>query len=246
MRQLWVALLLCLMAVKTNSQPVSALPNSIRVSQTLDNINELSTGEVLYGVPQPEGKVVGDTYLNTNWMMSTLLLYDREKLLKGFPVRYDIQLDELEIKGKSGVKVLRGDKVKSFVLIDSLTNGPLYYVNAGEFKNAENVALLGFFQVLADGPKPLFKKTSITIKRANYKVQFDVGSRDDKILKKYDYFTLQDNIVAELPSAKKKLLLFFGDHAAEVEKFIDVNSLSINKENHLKAIFEHYNSLVQH
>jgi len=106
--------------------------------------------------------------------------------------------------------------------------------------------MIGFFQVLADGSSPLFKKTRITIKKANYKVQFDVGSRDDKILKKHDYFTLQNNYVVELLSSKKNLLPFFADQAAEVEKFIDVNSLNTNKESHLKAIFEYYNLLVQH
>lgn len=246
MRQLFViACLLCVITVKSYGQPVSALPNSIRASETLDNINELSSGEMLYGIPMPEGKVIGDTYLSTNWMKSTLLLYDQDKILKGYPVRYDIQLDELEIKGKDGVKVVKGDRVKSFSLVDSLLNRPKYFVNAKEYKNTDNITLSGFFQVLADGPLPLFKKTSIQIKEADYRVQFDVGSRDNKILKKDGYFTLEGKNVIELPSSKKKLLPFFGEKATEIDKFIKLNSLILSNEGHLKAVFEHYNALVQ-
>ena len=249
MRHLWIGFLFCVIVLKSYSQPVSALPNTIWAVNTIEGLNDtngLGNGEVLYGIPIPEGKVIGDTYLNKNWMISTLLLYDRDKMLEGFPLRYDILSDELEIKAKDGVKALRGDRVKSFIWLDSLTKAPTYFVNAKDYKDAENVTMMGFFQVLADGPSPLFKKTRIKIKKANYKVQFDVGSRDDKIIKKHDYFTLQNNHVAELPSGKKNLLPFFGDQAAEVEKFIEVNSLNTSKETHLKAIFEHYNLLIQH
>ncbi len=245
MPKIAVVCIAVLFSVESYSQTVSALPNQIRASQTLDNINELTTGEVLYGIPQPEGKLIGDSYLYTNWLRGTIMLYEKDKLLEGYPLRYDVDLDELEIKGSRGVKVLRGDKVKSFVLIDSVTRNPQYFINAREFKNEENVTLMGFFQVVADGTKPLLKKTSITVKEGNYNVQFDVGSRDDKLLKKSKYFTSAGDRVMELPASNKKLLLLFDDQREDLAKFIKVNQLSAKNEHHLKAIFERYNSLVQ-
>lgn len=245
MRKISVVCILALLSVTSYSQTDSALPTQIRAAQTMDNINELSSGEVLYGIPQPEGKVIGDTYLNTNWLQTTILLYEKDKLLEGYPVRYDIGLDELEIKGKKGVKVLGGNKVKSFVMIDSITQKPNYYINAKEFRNEDNVKLIGFFQVLADGSKPLFKKTSIKVKKGDYNVQFDVGSRDDKLLRKYDYFTTDGERVTELPSSNKKLFPFFGDKSKEIEEFVNTNKLSAKNEQHLQKIFEYYNQLIQ-
>lgn len=245
MYKISVVFILTLFSVKSFGQAQSALPTQIRASQTLDNISDLQTGELLYGIPQPEGKVIGDTYLNTNWLNSTIMLYEKEKLLEGYPLRYDIGLDELEIKGPKGVKVLRGDKVKSFVMLDSITQKPLYYINAKEFKNEDNVTLMGFFQVLSDGPKPLFKKTSIKVKKSDYNVQFDVGSRDEKLLRKYDYFTTDGVRVNEIPSSNKKLHLIFGDKSKEIEDFAKANNLNAKNEHHLKALFEHYNQLVQ-
>jgi hypothetical protein len=199
----------------------------------------------MYGIPLPPGKVVGDGYLNKNWMVSSVLLYQDDKLLEGYPVRYDILLDELEVRGKSGVKVLEGPKVKSFSLVDSISGRPKYYVNAKEYKMEDNTPLVGFFEVLADGTLPLFGKPTVAVKRANYSVHFDVGTRDDQILKSYEYFTSREGVVFALPTSNRKLLALFGDKASAVNKFIRINSLSTADPFHLARIFQHYNDLVK-
>jgi hypothetical protein len=229
------------------SQPITAVPNNLRASTTIQGITtgEWNDGEILYGIPIPPGKTVGDGYLHQNWMISSVLLYQDDKLLEGYPVRYDIQLDELEIKGKNGVKVLEGSKVKSFSLVDSISNRPKYYVNAREYKMADNIPLVGFFEVLADGKLPLFMKTTVAVKRANYSVHFDVGSRDDHVLKSDQYFTSIEGAVSEVPTSKKKLLHLFGNKSFSVDKFIRINSLSITNPYHLARIFQHYNDLVK-
>jgi len=154
---------------------------------------------MLYGIPLPEGKTVGDTYLDTHWRNSSILLYEGEKLFEGFPIRYDIMADEVEVKSKKGIKVLKGIRIKSFVWVDSVTKAPDYFVNAKDFKDESNVPYRGFFQVLTEGSLPLFKKTEIDIKKADYNIQFNVGNPDDKILKKSEFYTLRDKQVIELP-----------------------------------------------
>jgi hypothetical protein len=192
----------------------------------------------------PEGKIIGDTYLDIHWKNSSILLYESEKLIEGFPIRYDIRTDEVEVKSKSGIKVLNGVKIKSFVWVDSVTKAPDYFVNARDFKNESNAPYSGFFQVLTEGPLPLFKKTEIDIKKANYNVQFNVGSQDDKILKKSKFYSLKDKQLVEVPSSKKKIVALFGDKSEVMKLFIKENDLSITKGDQLKMIFEHYNSLV--
>lgn len=222
----------------------SAVPNNIRATNTLERLGGISKTDMLYGIPMPPGKVIGDTYLDMHWKNSSILLYEKDKLLEGYPVRYDIHSDELEINAKNGIKVLKGSKVKSFVWADSITNTPTYFVNAKEYKSDNNTNLGGFFQVVSDGAMPLFKKTTVEIKKADYNVAFNVGSHDDKILKKSDFYTLKGNEVVEIPGSKKKFLPLFGDKTEVIEKFIRDNGLSISKEENLKMIFDHYNSLV--
>jgi len=226
----------------------SVVPSNIRAANTLDrlvDLDGLSNADMLYGIPLPEGKVIGDTYLEVQWKAASILLYEKDKLIEGFPARYDIYLNELEIKGKNGIKTLKGDKVKSFVWIDSLTNSPVYFVNAKEFKNEDNVTLTGFFQVLIDGSLPLFKKTKIDVKEADYNVQLNVGSLDDKILKKDELYVVKGHQVMEVPSSKKKLLQLFGDKSEDIQKFIKDNALKTNEEYHLTTIFKQYNSFTK-
>ena len=240
--------ILGLAAATVSSQPITAVPNNVRASTTLQSITsggEWNNNEVLYGIPMPPGKVVGDGYLNKNWMISSILLYQDDKLLEGYPVRYDIMLDELEVKGKSGVKVLEGPKVKSFSLVDSISGRPKFYVNAMEYKMEDNTPLVGFFEVLADGTLPLFGKPTVAVKRANYSVHFDVGTRDDQILKSYDYYTSHDGVVFPVPTSNRKLLALFGDKASAVNKFIRINSLSTGDPFHLARIFQYYNDLAK-
>lgn len=223
----------------------SAIPSNVRAVNTIERLtdsNGLGNNEMLFGIPLPPGKVVGDTYLSTEWNKSVILLYENNKLIEGFPVRYDIQLDDLEVKGRSEVKVLEGRKVKSFMWMDSFRAEPYYFINARDFKE-DGVPHAGFFEVLVDGEAPLFKKVSITVKKADYNVTLSMGSRDDKILKNSSYYLADGNVIAEIPGSKKKFLQLMKGKSNEVESYMDTNNLSIKKEEELVAICKYYNSI---
>ena len=222
----------------------SVIPSNVRAVNTIERLtdsNGLGNNEMLFGIPLPEGKVVGDTYLSTQWKKSVILLYEKNRLIEGFPARYDIKLDELEVKGRD-VKVLEGRKVKSFMWIDSAKTEPYYFINARDFK-LDGVPLTGFFEVLVDGNTALFKKTNLTVKKADYNVTLSMGSRDDKILKSPAYYFAEGTSISEIPGSKKKFLQLLKSKADQVESYMDENGLSIKKEEELVAIFRYYNSL---
>ncbi len=225
----------------------SAIPNTVRAVNALERLtdsNGLGANEMIYGIPLPPGKVIGDTYLSTSFRQAAILLYKDNKLLEGYPIRYDIQSDELDVKTSKGIKVLEGRNIKSFLWVDSAHLDPVYFVNAKEYKLG-GTPLTGFFEVLVDGKAPLFKKTNLALKKANYNEALSVGSRDDKILKQSEFYIGQSGRVIELPSTKKKFLPLFESKAAEMEKFIDTSGLSIKKQDDLIAIFKHYNALIK-
>lgn len=239
---LWTILVL-IATLESHAQAV--VPPNIRAINTLEKLfdyNGIDEGDILYGIPLPEGKVLGDTYLDPRWSHSNVLLYENDKLIDGFPMRYDIHLDELEFKGKNGIKVLAGNKVKSFVWADSITRTPTFFINGKAFRNEHDVPFTGFFQVLEEGPVPLLKKTFIDIKKADYNVALNVGSPDDKILKKNKFYVLKENRVIELPGSRKKFLNIFNDNS-RLEKFIKENGLSTSSEQDLKVILNYYNSV---
>jgi len=224
----------------------SAIPANVRASYTVGSLSEgVSMGRngVLYGVPAPPGKVVGDTYYSTHWRKSVIQLYKDDRMIEGYRVRYDIQTDALDVNTDGGVKVLDGKRIRSFSWLDSSRVEPVFFVNAHDY-HLEGTPLTGFFEVLADGKAPLFKRIELHVKKADYNVSFDVGSRDDKILKEATYFVGQGKNVVEVESSKKKVLSLFGDKANEMEKFMESNNISVKKEADLVKLLQHYNGLI--
>ncbi|HTF21709.1 MAG TPA: hypothetical protein VK658_26705 [Chryseolinea sp.] len=224
----------------------SAIPNNIRASYTMEGLadaNAIGKNEILYGVPAPAGKVIGDTYLGTHWRKSAIQLYKDDRVVEGYPVRYDIQTDALDVKTDAGVKVLEGKRIRSFSWVDSSRLDPVFFVNARDYK-FEGSPLLGFFEVLVDGKVPLFKRTELHVKKADYNVSFDVGSRDDKILKQSSYYIGQQQTVVEVSPTRKKVIALFGDKANEMEKYMSDNDVSLKKEADLVRTFQYYNSLL--
>lgn len=226
------------------AQPSATVPKNIRAASTLDNlfdINGLSTFDNLYGIPLEPGRVLGDAYLTDDWKRTTFLLYDIDKMIEGYSARYEIELDQFEIKTTAGIKVLSGKRVKSFVLLDSLTKMPHYFVNGRDFKNAGNTPLSGFFEVLAEGELTLLSQTEVAVKKPTYNQALDMGTRDTRLVKRTKFYYIDAEVVSELPSSRKKLLPVFGEDAPEVQSFLKLNSLSLDEPQHLKVLFEHYN-----
>jgi hypothetical protein len=247
MKKLAVFALVLWSAQYALAQPNSTVPKNLRASNTLDNLfdaNGLSNSDNLYGIPLESGRIVGNAYLNPDWKRTTFLLYTSDKMIEGYPSRYEIDQDQFEIKAADAVKVLNGKRVRSFVWADSLTKTPHYFVNGKDFRNEENTPLSGFFEVLAEGNYTLLEKTRVQIIEPNYKVQLDMGSRDQRIIKKNAFYYSVKGVIIPLPSSRKKLLTLFGDHAPEIGKFIKVNALDLDNAMHLKVLFEHYHSLI--
>ncbi|MBK5278936.1 MAG: hypothetical protein JJE09_08745 [Bacteroidia bacterium] len=233
-------------AVYLNGFSQGAIPEVVRSQETLRGLyNGIGGSEILYGIALPPADLVGDSYLNANWKRSSVMLYQDEKLLEGYLTRYDIGENMIQFKTKNGAKIIDGDKIKSLVWIDTLSQARSYLINAKEYKNEEDVQMSGFFEVLSDGSLPFFKKTEISIKKANYVMQFDVGNKDDVIKKTVHYYYEQAGRVFIVPSNKKKIMQLFKGKEEEIKDFVKTNSLDISQEHHLNSVFEKYNLLAK-
>lgn len=220
-----------------------AIPAQMRAENTLDRLSDkggLSNSDILYGVPLPPGKVIGDNYLDKKWNKANILLYQSETVIEGYPIKYDIKSDLVEIKTNAGIKILDIKKIKNIVWVDSITSIPHYFVNAGEFKR-EGVPSRGLLEVLVDGTIPLVKKTELFVKKPTYNAALDVGTRDTKIYPKETNYYVKDGEMIKV-KGKKDISAAAADRANEVESFIKVNKLNVNKETDLIRVFEILNS----
>jgi hypothetical protein len=220
-----------------------AIPTQMRAENTLDRLSDkggLSNSDILYGIPVPPGNVVGDYYFDKKWNNATILLYQSETMIEGYPVKYDLHNHLIEIKSSLGIKVLDVRKIKNMVWIDSLSRIPHYFVNGAEYK-VEGVQGNGLLEVLVDGKTPLLKRDQLYIKAPTYNVALDAGSRDTKIFHQFSYFYAKE---AELYKIKgKKEITAATDSPAVIEEYIKNEKIKVNKESGLIKVFEYINKL---
>jgi len=220
-----------------------AIPTQMRAENTLDRLGDpggLANSDLLYGVPLPPGKVIGDNYLDKKWNKATILLYQSETMIEGYPVKYDIKSNLIEITTSAGIKVLDVKKINSLVWIDSMTLFPRYFVNGSKYK-IDGIPVAGLLEVLVDGTFPLLKKTELYVKQPNYNVALDVGSRDAKILQNEFFYYPREGQLTSVKT-KKDILNVAEERAAEIDSFIKTNKLNVKKELDLIRVFEKLNS----
>ncbi len=198
---------------------------------------------LLNGMPivRPPSNVVGNIYYDERWRMSSFTLYENKETIEGYPIRYNIYFDELDVNTNTGERALESSRVKSFVLRDSIITNS--FTNAREY-TLDEVPLKGFLEVLVDGQVQLLKRFYLIVKDPDYNPAIGSGSRDTRILTHSDLYYARENKMFEI-KGKKKLFASFGDKAAEVESFMKTNSVTASTQEGMVKIFTFYNSLLK-
>jgi hypothetical protein len=224
----------------------SAIPLNIRAQITAERLSSQNwekVGNSIVGIPIPPGDVVGDVYLDSKWNLGSIMVDEKKTLVEGYPMKYDLKSQNIEIKTSSGIRVLGVKNVAHMVWLDSITRQPRYFVNAARYKE-DGVPMIGLMEVLFDGEKALLKKTKLNVRQPTYVPAMDVGSRDTKLYKKSAYYYNNGTEVVEIKS-KKKFIDSLGDHGSEVGQYMKENRLDVKTETDLVKIFEFYNSKIQ-
>ena len=239
----FVATIYTLIFLNTLSIAQTAVPDALRARFTIERLisgTGLSKSDLMYGIPLPPGSVVGDTYLDKKWNLSEIILYENDRVIEGYPIKYDIKGEMIEISARNGIKVIEARKIHTFAWIDSLIQTKHFFVNAKEYR-LDGSPLTGFLEVVSDGQVPLFKRTVIYERAPDYVPALDMGTRDTRILKKEVFYMRKGKDLKKIGS-RRSLLSELGTHADDVEQYIKVNNLDLDKENHLIRVFDYYNS----
>lgn len=225
----------------------AGVPHEVRVYNTLERLTSgdlgKQVGATIPGIPRRQAELIGDTYYNDHWNQSVVMLYESEKLLEGFLIRYDAYLNEIDVLVSGGMRVVNGKNVRSFVMFDSVTQKPQYFINAKDFKDKEGVPLIGFFEVLLEGKMPLMKKMTISIRQPDFNPALNVGKQDYIIYKYRKFYFLKDEMITEIKKPKKNLDKIFPDKLDLVTAYVKENKLDLENEDHLISLFSFYNGL---
>lgn len=218
----------------------------IETKYTLERLARLGSDDptamgTVQSLPMPPPDVIGSDLLNPYFNVSTFLLND-SSLLSGLPARYYVLRNEFDVKTSSGLRTLRGDRVRSFIWVDSVTKKTEVFVNMKEYMNESGTPGTGFMQILSEGKIGLLKQTEVIFKKANYHVAMNVGNPDHQFIHKTHLYYLIDKTYRPVPP-RKKVLSIFPDHQDALQRFIKINQLDLSSEYHLQLLIDHYNTL---
>ena len=226
MKTITSLIILILMAFSSFSQnPNDAL---IVLSPGIANIKEIK--------PKP-AKTKGSYYYNTNWSVGTVKFFSGD-IIENYPLKYDMRMNQVDIKVDNQVKATSASAVKEIV-----------WINEKGFTEILRNALLfskdqtGFFSILVDGKRPLLKKTTLRLQEANYNPALDVGSRAKKYVKNESYFTILNGELKKINKSKRKILKCFDNKTGIIKEYVSKNKLNYKNDYDLVKIFEYYNSL---
>jgi hypothetical protein len=116
------------------------------------------------------------------------------------------------------------------------------FINANKFL-ADGSPLEGFVEVLVEGATPLYKRTEIAVIKPNYRQEFDMGSKDTKLIKKRAFFTAKGHDLLKLNTNNtKKLKRSLNEHQSKIDAFTSSAEFDPDKEDDLIQLFQYLNS----
>ncbi|MTI19769.1 hypothetical protein E1176_01915 [Fulvivirga sp. RKSG066] len=203
------------------------------------NVNTSPGGIVEEIKPLIEAEEI-TVYLTDNWWLGNVH-FENGKKAKGYPLRYDIVNDQIEIKTSGIVRVAPGRMVQAFEVINPTTGQLRYFVRSNSFRQNKEIIKDGFFEVLNEGDINVLKYFDFTRIPANYNPALDVGSRTPTIETKEEFYLSQDFQISELPR-KKRDFYELVDMTEKFKNLIKENGWSHKNEKELLKIIEAINN----
>jgi hypothetical protein len=217
------------------------VPANVRASMTIESLSEKSILRPInigiYGIEVPPGSIVGDPYLNQEWRSANLLLYKQDKVIINVPVRLDVYNFGLEVKTNEGIRFIDGAMVKNFECRDLPERESKLYINTKEYSSMQP-HLSGFFEILSEGKQQLLKLTVVRIKKPDYNVALNVGSRDTKIYKVTNYYLANESGLYKLPVSRNKTVKMLTNQGFPETLLTSYTG----HETDLKLVFDSFNS----
>ena len=240
-----IVLVIGIIVLSSVSAQTTQMTNTTRDLINLNGLDIPRSGTI-YGVSGPAGKVTGDPYLDSTWQAGTIKFYGKFLAkfdsLGGVPVRLDLYNHDVEIRaGANDIRSAKGPSIR-YVIVTNKTGSASQFINVREYRG-EADALQGFFEQVVVGKLTLLQYPSISVKRANFNVAMNTGSKDDELIKKLDWYVAQSGRATKFSPSKKALLELMADQKESIEAFLKAEKPDLKSRAGLTAVASYYNQL---
>ncbi|WP_162427376.1 hypothetical protein [Pontibacter pudoricolor] len=198
----------------------------------LDNIAEVKDKELT---------TKGSVYLVEEWLQGTIYTSSGHKI-PDVPLKYDLKNNLFEIDFPDGIKVLGGQYVKQFEMMEGNDSIRSEFVNASMY-NSDGLTNTGFLKVLVKGERAaLLKRYELQQVPPNYSATMDVGSKNGAILISEKLYLAVGNLLAELKGRNN--YSSFGEFEDEVKSYARKYKLKLHKEEDAISVVNFFNTLL--
>jgi hypothetical protein len=199
-------------------------------------------GMVLNELRLPAPGVVGTFYLTDTWNTGNVHL-GGNRVLKGFPLKYDLEHNLLEIKADSQVRVCPAGQLERFEWTDAVTGNRRVFLNGVPYTYPGGQRATGVLELLTDGGLQLLAQARTDVQPPTYTPAVDMGRREARVEVKEKLWVATQKALREWPARGDKNAVLFGAHAEKVMAFVKTNRLKFNRRDDAARIVAYYNSL---
>jgi hypothetical protein len=235
-----------------NNQMTQSTRDAFNYGQ-MGNFNPNSSASMVYGIADAPGEVVGDIYLDSSYLKSSVVFYrdivkrydaNASDSIAGYKIRIDLHSSIVEFKF--------GDAIKG---IDPLAIRRIHYQRIGEDKmsNFWNIKefndvpdeVTALLEMLGEGRLKIGKSYSLLYIKPTYNAALSVGDKNGRYIKRVSYYyaDAKNNLIKFKPK-RKELLALMADKAEQVLKYMNSKGNSLSTDQEIRSVLAYYNSLV--
>ena len=199
----------------------------------------MKPGSMIFTAPPKREDRKGSPYLYDSWNTGVIHIKSLDKAYKFESMKFDMMHNDIELKIDGQVKVLPNKEVQEFTLQNGNAGTLMHFIRLDGF-TYENVPLVGFCQILAQGKVTLVEHHFTEIKEANFNAALNIGDKFDTILKKSKYYFVYKNKLYPANN-KKNISKFYSELGVNTKKYLKENDIDIKTDVGLTTLVNNFN-----
>ena len=161
--------------------------------------------------------------------------------IEGFPLRYDLRFNLLEIDLGEEIKVQSINRIESFLLLASVNGKAEMFKSCDKYKNEDGSSLKGICKIHSEGGYSFITNVFYVMKEPDYNTALAAGNKEVKFFTKSKSLLCSNYTAYKKPRSKNTILKFFGSDFQRASRYTAQNELNLRKQNDLKALVDYMN-----
>ena len=209
---------------------------------TVTNSN-LFFGEAVDVFDLRERSTEGQTFWDESWKQGLIVLKDSQQI-RGYPLRYDLFNETIEIKTGQDIKVLPVYKVFAFFRFEG--GDTLCFLDLASYLDLPpDPAIMGLSQLYYEGQTVLVKHKKRELLKANYVPALDAGNVNDKIIFTDEFLLFDGQGLMRVPKRRGKMNAELEDRNFDLTGFLKKNKINPRKAEDLILLCQKLDELLR-